>query len=48
MTAKWFNVYCFAEAGHAEKFKERFDGLAFDPSQRGKASRWAHWSKGEP
>ena len=33
---EWFHVYCFAEADHAAKFKERFGGVAFNPSQRGK------------
>jgi hypothetical protein len=44
---EWFHVYCFAEADHAAKFKERFGGVAFDPSQRGKGSKWAQWNRGE-
>jgi len=40
---EWFNVYCFAYP--AEKFKERFGGERFNPSQRGKGHHWARWNK---
>jgi hypothetical protein len=40
-----FHVYCFAEAGDAEKFMQRFGGEKFDPRQRGKGSNWARWNK---
>ena len=43
---EWFRVCRFAEAGRAAKFKERFGGVAFDRSQRGKESRWARWNRG--
>jgi len=42
---EWFHVYCFSEAADAEKFKQRFGGEAFDPSQRGRGSNWAHWHR---
>ena len=42
---EWFNVYCFAEAEHAERFVKRFGGEQFDPSQRGRGSSWAHWKR---
>lgn len=42
---QWFNIYCFAEAADAEKFKKRFGGEKFDPKQRGKGSNWARWKK---
>jgi hypothetical protein len=42
---EWFHVYCFAEAGDAEKFMRRFAGEKFDPKQRGKGSNWARWNK---
>src|SRR5215831_18189758 len=40
---EWFNVYCFAEREHAEKFMGRFGGEPFDPSSRGKGNKWAQW-----
>lgn len=42
---RWYNVYCFAEAGDAENFMQHFGGEKFDPKQRGKGSNWAKWSK---
>ena len=42
---EWFNVYCFAEPAHAEKFMQRFGGEKFDPKQKGKGSNWAQWRK---
>jgi hypothetical protein len=42
---EWFNVYCFVEPEHAEKFTQRFGGVKFDPRQRGKGARWAQWRK---
>jgi hypothetical protein len=42
---QWWNVYCFAELLHAEKFMERFGGEKFDPSKRGKGSNWARWKR---
>lgn len=42
---QWFNVYCFAEAAHAEKFMKHFAGEKFDPSQRGRGSNWAKWNR---
>jgi hypothetical protein len=31
---EWWNVICFAEREHAEKFKERFGGEWFDAKKR--------------
>jgi len=42
---KWWIVYCFADAEHAEKFRMRFGGERFDPKDRGRGSNWAHWYK---
>ena len=42
---EWFNVYCFAEAGDAGRFLQKFGGERFDPKQRGKGSDWARWKK---
>jgi hypothetical protein len=33
-------VFCFAAPDHAERFRVRFDGQPFDPSQRGRRTRW--------
>jgi hypothetical protein len=35
---KWWFVYCFANAEHAEKFRIRFGGERFDPKERGRGS----------
>ena len=40
---EWFNIYCFAEREHAEKFIRRFAGEPFDPRDRGKGAKWAQW-----
>ncbi len=45
---EWYNVYCFADPGDAQKFLQRFGGEPFDPAQRGKGSRWAQWRKQSP
>ena len=42
---KWWIVYCFADAEHAEKFRMRFGGERFDPEDRGRGSNWARWYK---
>jgi hypothetical protein len=42
---QWWNVHCFADAEHAEKFMRRFGGEKFHPKQRGKGSNWARWKK---
>ena len=31
---QWWNVYCFADAEHAEKFMRQFGGEKFDPRQQ--------------
>ena len=31
---KWWIVFCFADAEHAEKFRVRFGGEQFDPNDR--------------
>ena len=43
---QWFHVYCFKEAGDAQKFMERFCGKKFDPIERGRGADWARWKKG--
>ena len=43
---KWWIVYCFADAEHAEKFRMRFGGERFNPNDRGRGSYWARWYKG--
>jgi hypothetical protein len=42
---QWWQVFCFAEQEHAEKFMQRFGGEKFDPRRRGKGSNWARWRK---
>jgi hypothetical protein len=42
---QWFNAYCFADPGHAEKFKLRFGGEWFDPRLKGKGSNRARWRR---
>jgi hypothetical protein len=42
---KWWIVYCFADAEHAEKFRIRFGGERFNPKDRGRGSKWARWYK---
>lgn len=36
---RWWNVYCFAESEHAERFRKRFGGETFDPRPRGRGER---------
>ncbi|SRR6266446_4404814 len=38
-------VFCFAEAPHAERFRERFGGEPFDPKDRGRGKAWFLWHK---
>jgi hypothetical protein len=42
---QWWNVYCFAEPDHAEKFMRQFGGEKFDPKTRGKGGNWARWKR---
>jgi hypothetical protein len=42
---QWWNVFCFAEKDHAEKFRQQFGGETFDPTQKGKGSNWTRWRK---
>jgi hypothetical protein len=42
---QWWNVYCFAEAADAEKFRLRFGGEPFNPKHRGRGANWARWKK---
>ena len=42
---RWWIVYCFADAEHAEKFRMRFGGERFNPKDRGRGSNWAQWYK---
>ena len=43
--SEWWVVFCFADAAHAESFRVRFDGVKFDPKDRGRGSSWARWRK---
>ena len=38
---KWWIVYCFADAEHAEKFRMRFGGERFHPKVGGRGSNLA-------
>jgi hypothetical protein len=38
---QWWNVFCFAEKDHAEKFMQQFGDETFDLAQKGKGSNWA-------
>jgi hypothetical protein len=38
-------VFCFADAEHAELFRERFNGERFDPKKRGRGNKWFLWGK---
>ena len=42
---KWWIVYCFADAEHADRFRLRFGGERFNPKDRGRGSNWARWYK---
>jgi hypothetical protein len=42
---EWYHVYCFSDPADAEKFKQRFGGEQFNPSERGRGHDWAHWKK---
>jgi hypothetical protein len=42
---EWWDVFCFAERQHAEKFKERFGGEWFDPTKRGRGQGWMIWRR---
>ena len=39
-------VFCFANPDHAESFRVAFAGQPFDPSQRGRRTRWHEWWSG--
>jgi hypothetical protein len=39
-------VFCFADPDHAERFRVQFNGAPFDPSQRGRRTRWHEWRSG--
>jgi hypothetical protein len=41
-------VFCFADASHAERFRERFGGERFDPKDRGRGCAWFLWRKRQP
>jgi hypothetical protein len=38
-------VFCFAEAAHADLFRQAFGGKRFDPKHRGRGNRWFEWRK---
>lgn len=37
---RWHLVYCFADAVHAELFRQTFGGDKFDPKTRGRGKSW--------
>jgi hypothetical protein len=43
---RWWNVHCFADPADAAWFLERFDGVAFDPRDRGTGRSWSSWHPG--
>jgi hypothetical protein len=40
-----YSVFSFADASHAERFRETFGGEPFDPKNRGQGSAWLVWPK---
>jgi hypothetical protein len=42
---EWYHIYCFADVADAEKFKQRFGGEMFNPSEKGRGRNWAHWNR---
>jgi hypothetical protein len=42
---EWWNVFCFAEKAHAERFKDRFGGQWLDSAKRGKGKGWMVWRR---
>jgi hypothetical protein len=38
-----YHVFCFADATDADRFRERFGGEQFDPTQRGRGNQWHLW-----
>jgi hypothetical protein len=40
-----FVVFCFADADHAEIFREAFGGKPFDVADRGRGRAWHQWRK---
>lgn len=45
---EWYNVFCFAEEAHADKFRLQFHGMKFDPACRGRGKNWAQWKEPKP
>ena len=39
----WWQVYCFADPEHAEKFRLKFNGRKFDPALKGRGRNWARY-----
>jgi hypothetical protein len=37
---RWHRVFCFKEKADAQTFKDRFGGEWFDPTRRGRGTRW--------
>ncbi|YBV97124.1 hypothetical protein M1D80_09570 [Phyllobacteriaceae bacterium JZ32] len=42
---QWYTVYCFTDPESANTFRERFDGVPFNPKDRGKGTDWSRWRK---
>jgi hypothetical protein len=40
MGDQWHLVYCFQDPDHADRFRERFGGVKFDPALRGRGGGW--------
>ena len=41
----YWHVHCFADSEHAARFKERFEGVDFNPKDRGRGHAWAKWNR---
>jgi hypothetical protein len=38
-------VFCVSDPAHADLFRERFDGVRFDPRDRGRGNNWHQWRR---
>jgi hypothetical protein len=41
----WYQVFMFADVGHAEIFRAEFCGERMHPSEKGRGARWTQWKK---
>lgn len=42
---EFWHVVCFADAHAALEFKKEWNGVNFDPADRGRGTRWAVWKR---